>query len=133
MNDSVVGDCPSLLFKDEDGIANGVIAVPNDAQSYHYDEKKGTVYFKFWYDLDFIHCFYKYTDFGVIEYEHTGYDSIDGTLEFDDCKYHSMSWGGLSNEEDEKLEQDFVEWGESEENPNPEFFKSLITKEKEIA
>ena len=108
------GGAPSMLFKyeyEDNLIAEGAIAIPNDAQSYNYDEEKGTVYFKFLDEGYFIHCYYEYTDYGIIEYSHTGYDPIDGSLEFDEWKYHSMSNGGSSNEEDCEIEKELeMEW-----------------------
>ena len=112
LDDDGCGGAPSMLFKHKDDlIADGVIAVPNDAQSYNYDEEKGTVYFKFWHDGDFVHCYYEYTDYGIIEYQHTGYDPITYALEWGDSKYHSMTWGGSSDEEDHEMEMDAVHDG----------------------
>lgn len=119
LEDDGCSGAPSLLFKhkaywsnsadeSEDLIADGMIAVPDDAQSYNYDEEKGSVYFKFWYDGDFVHNYYEYTEYGIIEFEHTGFDNINGMLEWDNSKYHSMTWGGSSDEEDHEMEMDAI-------------------------
>ena len=44
------GGAPSMLFKyeyEDNLIAEGAIAIPNDAQSYNYDEEKGTVLYPY--------------------------------------------------------------------------------------